>query len=113
MSDIVGGGMSDRPPLPDIGLRDRIAKAIWRTFQNTPPIEATDEEWENWWGLGTELDQKLYYMQADAVIAELQPVLEAEYDRGYNEGLDWLNDERRWIKEDDDEKTTPKLYGRN
>jgi predicted RNase H-like nuclease len=48
-------------------LRTRIAKVLWKTFQNTPPIEATDEEWESWWiqdGQG----QEFYYQQAEAVI---------------------------------------------
>lgn len=52
-------------------LRTRIAKVIWRTFQNTPPIEATDEEWGAWWVQGGDHEQKFYYQQADAVIAEL------------------------------------------
>ena len=38
---------------------------------------------------------------ADAVIFVVQPLLEAEYNRGYDEGVDWLHDESRWIKRED------------
>lgn len=38
---------------------------------------------------------------ADAVISVVQPLLEAEYNRGYDEGVDWLHDESRWIKGED------------
>ena len=52
-------------------LRDRIARATWRVFHNTPPIEATDDEWDSWWGDSTQDEKALAYAQADAVIAEL------------------------------------------
>lgn len=56
-------------------LRDRLAKVIWKVFQNTPPIDATDDEWESWWNDSTDADirligeeKALFYAQADAVI---------------------------------------------
>lgn len=52
-------------------LRDRIAKVIWTVFQNTPPIDAADDEWESWWNDSTQEEKALCYAQADAVIAEL------------------------------------------
>ena len=56
-------------------LRTRIAKAIWTVFQNTPPIEADHDEWESWWSESTSEEKALSYMQADAVIRELDDVL--------------------------------------
>lgn len=55
----------------DGSLRDRIAKVIWKVFQNTPPIDATDDEWESWWNDSTQEEKALCYAQADAVIREL------------------------------------------
>lgn len=52
-------------------LRTRIAKVLWKTFQNTPPIDATDDEWESWWNDATGEEKALSYLQADAVIREL------------------------------------------
>lgn len=52
-------------------LRTRIAKVLWKTFQNTPPIDATDDEWEAWWNDATQDEKALCYAQADAVIREL------------------------------------------
>lgn len=52
-------------------LRTRITKVIWKTFQNTPPIDATDDEWESWWDDSTQEGKALSYAQADAVIREL------------------------------------------
>lgn len=56
--------------MPD-DLRTRIAKVLWKTFQNTPPIDATDDEWESWWNDATQDEKALCYAQADAVIREL------------------------------------------
>ena len=55
-------------------LRDRIAKVIWKTFQNTPPIDAADDEWDSWWDDSTQEEKALCYAQSDAVMAELNLV---------------------------------------
>jgi hypothetical protein len=52
-------------------LRTRIAKVIWGVFQNTPAIDADDDEWESWWNDSTQEEKALFYAQADAVIAKL------------------------------------------
>jgi len=56
--------------MPD-DLRTRIAKVIWEVFQNTPAIDAADDEWESWWNDSTQEEKALCYAQADAVIREL------------------------------------------
>ena len=76
--------------------RDRIAKVLWKTFQNTPPIEATDEEWETWWTQGGDQEQKFYYLQADAVIAELG--LRPEWGALAHDDSGFLYDRREEVK---------------
>ena len=68
----------------DSSLRDRIARVIWKVFQNTPPIDATDDEWESWWNDSTQDEKALCYVQADAVIRELR--LSDEGDFTYGQG---------------------------
>lgn len=67
-----------RIPMGD--LRTRITKVIWKVFQNTPPIDATDDEWESWWNDSTQEEKALSYIQADAVIRELK--LSDEVEKG-------------------------------
>jgi hypothetical protein len=75
-------------PMSDDDLRNCIADAISRV--------------DDWRGV---TDPNIL---AEAVITVVQPLLEAEYNRGYNrgydEGLDWLHDESRWIKADDEDE---------